>query len=77
MFADELGLLNEFEREGDDGLFSSHRHQLVNAPLLKLAALQHRLDDFPSRGLLGVSDGERIYINTNAPNSGVVCGVQV
>ena len=75
MFEDELVLLDEFEHDNEH--LSSHHHQLVNAPLLKLAALERHLDSFPSRGLLGVSERERIYLNTNAPNSGVVCGVQV
>jgi len=77
MFEDELAHLDELEYDGSGEHTRSDHHQLINAPLLNLAALQQHLDYFPSRGILGTSDGERIYLNTNAPNSGVVCGVQV
>ena len=77
MFEDEPAHLDELDYEGDGEYTRSAYHQLINAPLLKLAVLQQYLDYFPSRGILGVSDGEHIYLNTNVPNSGVVCGVQV
>ncbi|KAJ7752978.1 hypothetical protein B0H16DRAFT_1279894, partial [Mycena metata] len=51
-------------------------HQLVTSPLFTYSALESREADFPSRGLLGTSAGERVYVNTNAPNTIVVCGVQ-
>ncbi|KAJ7675529.1 hypothetical protein B0H17DRAFT_839004, partial [Mycena rosella] len=51
-------------------------HQLVTSPLLTYSALKHRAPDFPSRGLLGTSAGDRVYVNTNAPSSTVICGVQ-
>lgn len=53
------------------------RHQLVTSPLLNYVALRHYTEAFPSRGLLGTTFGERIYMNTNTPSSGVICGVQV
>ncbi|KAJ6493234.1 hypothetical protein C8R45DRAFT_1212645 [Mycena sanguinolenta] len=49
-------------------------HQLVTSLLLTYSAI--RVVDFPSRGLLGMSAGDRVYVNTNAPSSAVVCGVQ-
>jgi hypothetical protein len=52
-------------------------HQLVTSPLLTYSALKHRAAEFPSRGLLGTSTGDRVYVNTNAPSSVVICGVQV
>ncbi|KAJ7185119.1 hypothetical protein GGX14DRAFT_627787 [Mycena pura] len=52
------------------------RHQLVTSPLLTYSALEHHAADFPSRALLGTSAGERVYVNTNAPSSAVICGVQ-
>ncbi|KAJ6457625.1 hypothetical protein C8R45DRAFT_563581 [Mycena sanguinolenta] len=52
------------------------RHQLVTSPLLTRSALEHHAADFPSRGLLGTSGSDRVYVNTNAPNSAVICGVQ-
>ncbi|KAJ7854277.1 hypothetical protein B0H14DRAFT_764145 [Mycena olivaceomarginata] len=51
-------------------------HQLVTSPLLTYSALKHRATDFPSRGLLGTSAGDRVYFNTNTPSSAVICGVQ-
>jgi hypothetical protein len=53
------------------------QHQLVTSPLLTYSALKQRSSDFPSRGLLGTSAGDRVYVNTNAPSSAVICGVQV
>ncbi|KAJ7697496.1 hypothetical protein B0H14DRAFT_3655855, partial [Mycena olivaceomarginata] len=52
------------------------RHQLITSPLLTYSALEHCAADFPSRGLLGTSAGIRVYLNTNAPSSAVICGVQ-
>ncbi|KAJ6504921.1 hypothetical protein DFH09DRAFT_1050942 [Mycena vulgaris] len=51
-------------------------HQLVTSPLLTYSAFKHCVTDFPSRGLLGTSAGDRVYVNTNAPSSAVICGVQ-
>ena len=76
MFEDELALVPELGLRDGDKAHSVHQ-QLVTAPLLNLTALQQNLKDFPSRGLLGLSNGERIYLNTNAPSSGIVCGVPV
>jgi hypothetical protein len=53
------------------------RHQLLTSPLFTYSAFKHRAADLPSRGLLGTSAGERLYFNTNAPSSVVICGVQV
>ncbi|KAJ7124629.1 hypothetical protein C8R43DRAFT_1240942 [Mycena crocata] len=52
------------------------QHQLVTSPLLTYSAFRHRAADFPSSGLLGTSAGDRVYVNTNAPSSAVICGVQ-
>ncbi|KAJ7255110.1 hypothetical protein B0H12DRAFT_1323296 [Mycena haematopus] len=52
------------------------RHQLFTSPLLTRSALEHHVADFPSRGLLGTSTNNRVYFNTNAPSSTVICGVQ-
>ncbi|KAJ7679442.1 hypothetical protein DFH06DRAFT_974912 [Mycena polygramma] len=52
------------------------QHQLVTSPLLTYSALKQRPAEFPSRGLLGTSAGDRVYVNTNAPSSTVICGVQ-
>ncbi|KAJ7753541.1 hypothetical protein B0H16DRAFT_1886945 [Mycena metata] len=52
------------------------RHQLLTSPLFTYSAFKHRAADLPSRGLLGTSAGERLYFNTNAPSSVVICGVQ-
>ncbi|KAJ6577847.1 hypothetical protein B0H19DRAFT_1253149 [Mycena capillaripes] len=78
-FSDELAFLNTAtpaEQESDENLI---RHQLITSPLLSYSVLEHRVADFPSRGLLGNSagDSDRIYFNTNAPSSAVICGVQV
>ncbi|KAJ7151964.1 hypothetical protein C8R46DRAFT_1121634 [Mycena filopes] len=61
------------EGETDAGLL---RHQLVTSPLLTYSVLKHGTADFPSRGLLGKSAGERVYVNTNTPSTTVICGVQ-
>ncbi|KAJ7024784.1 hypothetical protein C8F04DRAFT_1130573 [Mycena alexandri] len=53
-----------------------HHQQLITSPLLTYSILKNRTADFPSRGLLGTSGGERVYVNTNAPSSAVICGVQ-
>jgi len=64
-------------------------HELQNAPLFTHAALTYEPQAFQQRGLLGsvlsqqgtgfpaVPQDERIYVNTSAPYSAVVCGVQV
>ncbi|KAJ6518103.1 hypothetical protein C8R47DRAFT_1031499, partial [Mycena vitilis] len=52
------------------------QHQLVTSPLLTYSAFKQRPAEFPSRGLLGTSAGDRVYVNTNAPSSAVICGVQ-
>ncbi|KAJ7773964.1 hypothetical protein B0H16DRAFT_1510550 [Mycena metata] len=62
------------EQKTDTG--SVLHHQLVTSPLLTYLALKNRAADFPSRGLLGTSAGERVYANTNAPSTTVICGVQ-
>ncbi|KAJ6457687.1 hypothetical protein C8R45DRAFT_1184394 [Mycena sanguinolenta] len=53
-------------------------HQLLNSPLLTRSTLERHAADFPSRGLLGtsVATNDRVYVNTNAPSSAVICGVQ-
>ncbi len=53
------------------------QHQLITSPLLNFAAVRHHAEAFPSRGLLGTTIGERLYMNTNTPSSGIICGVQV
>jgi hypothetical protein len=53
------------------------QHQLITSPLLNFSAVRHHAEVFPSRGLLGTTAGERLYLNTNTPSSGVICGVQV
>ena len=53
------------------------QQQLITSPLLNFASLRHHAEAFPSRGLLGTTTGERFYMNTNTPSSGVICGVQV
>jgi hypothetical protein len=61
---------------------SAVQHEAVTAPLLTESALRTVSRDFPQRGLLGEADGgdddgDLVFFNTNAPNSGVICGVQV
>ncbi|KAJ7699707.1 hypothetical protein B0H14DRAFT_3174002, partial [Mycena olivaceomarginata] len=51
-------------------------HQLVTSPLLTYSTFERHMAEFPSRGLLGTSGNERVYINTNATNSTVICGIQ-
>ena len=53
------------------------QHQLITSPLVNFAALRHHAKAFPSRGLLGTTIGDRLYMNTNTPSSGIICGVQV
>jgi hypothetical protein len=55
----------------------SSKHQLITSPLLNFAAVKHHAEAFPSRGLLGTTIGERLYMNTNTPSCGTICGVQV
>jgi hypothetical protein len=74
---DELAFLEtatSIEQDNDETFL---HHQLVTSPLITYAALKHRMTDFPSRGLLGTNAGDRVYLNTNAPSSAVICGVQV
>jgi hypothetical protein len=74
---DELAFLETATQAEQDNHANVLRHQLITSPLLTYSALKHRPRDFPSRGLLGTSTGDRIYVNTNAPSSAVICGVQV
>ena len=53
------------------------QHQVITSPLLNFTSVRHHAEAFPSRGLLGTTNGERLYMNTNTPSSGVICGVQV
>jgi hypothetical protein len=77
---DELAFL---EASGHDDLGHNEinevllQHQLITSPLLNFAAVKHHAEAFPSRGLLGTMIGERLYMNTNTPSCGVICGVQV
>ena len=79
-FDDELAFL---ETSGHNHLRHDEtellQHQLITSPLLNFASVRHHAEAFPSRGLLGTTTraGERFYINTNTPSSGVICGVQV
>ena len=79
-FDDELAFL---EANGHDDLGRDEtdkillQHQLITSPLLNFTAVRHHAEAFPSRGLLGTTTGERLYMNTNTPSSGVICGVQV
>ena len=76
--SDELAFLeasghNDLGRDDTEML----QHQLITSPLLNLASVKHHAEASPSRGLLGTITGERFYMNTNTPSSGVICGVQV
>ncbi|KAJ7782245.1 hypothetical protein DFH07DRAFT_728407 [Mycena maculata] len=73
---DELAFLATATATEQDTDANLVRHQLVTSPLLVYPALKHHATDFPSRGLIGTSAGERVYVNTNAPSSAVICGVQ-
>ncbi|KAJ7190901.1 hypothetical protein C8J57DRAFT_1661876 [Mycena rebaudengoi] len=73
---DELAFLATATATEQDTDANLVHHQVVTSPLLMYPALKHRATDFPSRGLLGASAGERVYVNTNAPSSAVICGVQ-
>ncbi|KAJ7735542.1 hypothetical protein DFH07DRAFT_905815 [Mycena maculata] len=73
---DELTFLETAKPADQDIDADLLNHQLVTSPLLTYSALKHRPADFPSRGLLGTSAGDRVYINTNTPSSAVICGVQ-
>ena len=53
------------------------QHQLITSPLVNFSAVTRHAGAFPSRGLLGTTIGDRLYMNTNTPSSGVICGVQV
>ncbi|KAF8181950.1 hypothetical protein K438DRAFT_1601130 [Mycena galopus ATCC 62051] len=73
---DELAFLKTATPADQDTHADLLNHQVVTSPLLTHSALKHRATDFPSRGLLGTSAGDRVYINTNTPSSAVICGVQ-
>ena len=77
-FDDELAFL---EANGHDDLGRDEtemlQHQFITSPLLNFASVRHHAEAFPSRGLLGTTAGERLYMNTNTPSSGIICGVQV
>ncbi|KAH7094198.1 hypothetical protein BKA62DRAFT_644786 [Auriculariales sp. MPI-PUGE-AT-0066] len=63
-----------------DGAGHTGNHGLKTAPLFTASALRAAgTAVFPLRGLLGATtdDEDLVYFNTNAPSSGVVCGVQV
>jgi hypothetical protein len=65
------------------------QHELQNAPLFTRSVLTQAPQVFQQRGLLGtvlqhqgqepanILPDERIYVNTSAPCSAIVCGVQV
>ena len=53
------------------------QHQLITSPLVNFSAVTRHAGAFPSRGLLGTTIGDRLYMNTNTPSSGIICGVQV
>jgi cysteine synthase len=74
---DELAFLETAMPADQNDNANVLHHQLITSPLLTYSALEHCAADFPSRGLLGTSAGIRVYLNTNAPNSAVICGVQV
>ena len=79
-FDDELAFLkasghDDLDRDETDEMLL--QYQLTTSPLLNFAAVKHHAEAFPSRGLLGTTIGERFYMNTNTPSSGVICGVQV
>ncbi|KAJ7449422.1 hypothetical protein B0H11DRAFT_2078649 [Mycena galericulata] len=74
--SDELAFLETATPAEQDNDSNILRHQFVTSPLLTYSAVKGRAADFPSRGLLGISAGERVYVNTNAPSSAVICGVQ-
>ena len=76
-YLDELAFLETATPADQNPDADLLNHQLITSPLLTYSALQHRAADFPSRGLLGTSAGDRVYINTNTPSSVVICGVQV
>jgi hypothetical protein len=81
----ELQLLSSSNRVGG----SPMQHELHNSPLVTHAASIQLPHVFPQRGLLGsvleirgkgfqtTPKDKRVYINTSAPCSAVVCGVQV
>ena len=78
-FDDELAFLEAsgHDDQGRDETNEMLHHQLITSPLLNFAAVESHAETFPSRGLLGTTTGERFYMNTNTPSSGVICGVQV
>jgi len=82
----ELQLLGEeFTTLGEDGFLA--KREVQNAPIFTGDAFEIAGSEaFPQRAiygrLLGSSDGglghsPKVYVNTNIPFSGVVCGVQV
>ncbi|KAH7101552.1 hypothetical protein BKA62DRAFT_179537 [Auriculariales sp. MPI-PUGE-AT-0066] len=63
----------------DDITGHTRNHGLATAPLFTMSALKVVGPKvFPFRGLLGVMTEKEdlVYFNTNAPSSGVICGVQ-
>jgi hypothetical protein len=84
----ELQLLSSGSLDNRIGS-SPLQHELHNSPLVTQAAAIQLPNVFPQRGLLGsvlqlrgngfptTPQDKRVYINTSAPCSAVVCGVQV
>jgi hypothetical protein len=84
----ELQLLSSSNLDNRAGGSPVH-HELHNSPLVTHAASIQLPHVFPQRGLLGsvlelrgkgfspTPQDKRVYINTSAPCSAVVCGVQV
>ncbi|KAJ6536836.1 hypothetical protein B0H19DRAFT_1240702 [Mycena capillaripes] len=58
---DELAFLETATSIEQDNDETFLHHQLITSPLITYAALKHR---------------DRVYLNTNAPSSAVICGVQ-
>ncbi|KAJ7085501.1 hypothetical protein B0H15DRAFT_847075 [Mycena belliarum] len=61
------------EQEPDAHVLPQH---LLTSPLITHSALKHHAECFPSLGLFGTSASDRVYVNTNAPSSTVICGVE-
>ncbi|OBZ76112.1 hypothetical protein A0H81_03802 [Grifola frondosa] len=89
LFSQELELLGHLSLDARDSTDHELRTAPILTRDAYLAAGGHR--SFPQRGVLGsilavydksgsntgnVPDGSRIYVNTNAPFSALVCGVQ-
>ncbi|KAH7101569.1 hypothetical protein BKA62DRAFT_770583 [Auriculariales sp. MPI-PUGE-AT-0066] len=80
-FGDELDFLvlaGHSAESRDHASANVLKHQLITSPLLTFSSLARHVELFPSRGLLGTAgpNAERVYVNTNTPSSGVICGVQ-